>query len=297
MRRDDLVAPWATGVAPGTDGANRVLEKRWEGRGEVKPWQRRVTATFAHLETPELVPTVIELLRNQSCRPHIVIVDTGSSQQTMDELEDMRAPDVEIHYIRSHAYRHSSSPVSAACDLAMTLCTTDLMFFTHVDVFLRSRTLVERMANTTTATRPLVGYRMSDRTAHGTQDWQWMVGHTATMIHMPTAYQIGATWSVERAHSEFNIPRNPIGGQWPDTETNINLVFRKAGFTAAFIGLDTNYERFTDDNIDHCRSFPGSKLYDNDTPGSYHEGAAKWIKEALTEADARIAQWRPQQSR
>lgn len=295
MRHDNLVAPWATGVAPGTDGANRVLERRWEGRGAVKPWQRRVTATFAQLETPELVPTVIDLLRNQSLRPHIIIVDTGSSQDTIDQLEEMRAPDVEIHYVRSHAYRHSSAPVSVACDLAMALCTTDLMFFTHVDVFLCSRTFLETLADMTSRERPLVGYRMSDRTAHGTDQWKNMVGHTATMLHMPTVHRIGATWNIERCHAEFGIPRNPQGGQWPDTETGINMLFQREGIAPTFIGEDTNYERFVDGNIDHCRSFPGSKLYDNDRPGSYHEGAAEWIKVALDEAQQRIKKWQPQQ--
>lgn len=282
----ELVAPYLTGSKEST---NRILERRWEGSCAVKPWHRPVTATFAHLETPELVPYVVDLLRYQSVAPHIIIVDTGSSFDTLSKLERYRAEDVEIHYIRSHAYRHPSAPVAAACDLAMALCTSEYLFWTHVDVFLRNRTYLEQTMSMCDAHSPVVGYEMSPRQEY---DVTGFVGHTATMTHKPTLDRLGITWSLERAYNQFDVPRGAMTGGWPDTEGLLNLLLKQAGMKPALIGKDTNFERFVDDNIDHCRSFPGSKMYGGDGGGNYHEQAQDWITQALTEATARITDWK-----
>lgn len=283
--RREVVAPWLTGS---DDPRQRMTERRWEGVVEPKPWQRRVTATLAHLETPELVPVVVDLLRLQTEDPHVIVIDTGSSEATCRELEAMRTPEVEIHYIRSHAYRHPSGPVSAACDLAMSLTTSPYLFMTHVDCFLRRRDFLERLADDCSPTNPVIGYRMSDRSFLGTRDWKWMVSHTATMLHMPTIRSAGAVWAIEAAHDAYGQPRSPKPGGWPDTETAFNLALRRAEITPSFIGDETNYERHLDAEVDHCRSYPGSKLYSD----PYHRKAAAWIEVALGEARARADAWR-----
>lgn len=284
-RRDDLVAPFLTG----RDGrVERMVERRWEGHVDPKPWQREVTATLAHLETPELVPVVVDLLRLQTADPHVIIVDTGSSVETCRKLERLRSPEVEIHYIRSHAYRHPSAPVSAACDLAMTLTTSPYLFMTHVDCFLRQRDFLARLAADCGPKVPVIGYRMSDRSFLRTEDWKWMVSHTATMIHMPTVRKARASWAIEIAHDAYGYDRPATPGGWPDTETAFNLTLKAGGIKPRFIGDETNYERHLDDEVDHCRSFPGSALYSD----SYHSKAQRWIDVAVGEAKARAKEWR-----
>jgi hypothetical protein len=286
---EHLIAPYLTGSH--ADNVNRVVEKRWLGKCERKPWEYEVTATFAHLETPELVPYVIGCLRHQSVRPYIIIVDTGSSRQTLGELEKYRAEDVEIHHIRSHGYRHPSMPVSAACDLALTLTQTEYLFWTHVDCFLRNRDYLKMTRDLCDAATPVVGYEISPRDDQ-TTDWHGMVGHTATMTHKPSLDRLGVTWSVERAHHQFGVPRNSeMTGGWPDTESTLGYILRAAGIEPKLIGHDVNRQRQKDENIDHCRSFPGSKLYAADGEANYHHEAKGWIFDALTEAQERINQW------
>lgn len=283
----ELVAPYLTGKRDGA--TNRVVERRWTGSIKTKPWDRKVTATFAHLEAPELVPVVCDLLRYQSESPHIIVVDTGSSPEVCSKLEDYRAEDVEIHYIRSHAYRHPSAPVSAACDLALALCTTEYLFWTHNDVFLRDRDYLKKTMSMCGEDTPVVGYEMSPRVEY---DVGGFIGHTATMTHKPTLDRLGVTWSIERAYNQFGVPRGNMTGGWPDTEGLLNLILKEAGIKPVLIGKDTNAERFTDDRIDHCRSYGSSKLYDGDGAGSYHAKAHGWITAALAEAEERIARWK-----
>lgn len=277
----NLIAPFMTG----TDGSN-VIPDRWKGRNQIKPWQRKVTATFAHLETPELVPHVVGLLRLQTARPHIIVVDTGSTKATCDKLEENRAEDVEIHYIRSHGYRNSSAPVAVACDLAQALMLTEYTFWTHCDVFLRKRTYIEERIAQCSPKTPVVGYEMSPRDWL-TDQWRGMVSHTASVSHVPTFNRLGITWSFERAHTQFGIARS--GMSWPDTETGMNLQLRALGIPPVLIGKETNYERHVDDNLDHCRSFPGSLLYSD----THYRKARKWIDQAIVEAQERIREWEP----
>ena len=109
-----------------------------------------------------------------------------------------------------------------------------------------------------------------------TDQWQGMVSHTATLLHMPTMHRIGASWSLERAHAEFGLSRSPFSA-WPDTETCLNLVLRKAGIAPLLIGEEENYKRQVDENVDHVRSFPGSLVY----APAYHKRAQEWMAAAL----------------
>ncbi|MBV9468458.1 MAG: glycosyltransferase, partial [Abitibacteriaceae bacterium] len=260
-------------------------QPRWEGRICPKPWEYTVSAIIPHLETPEPLRTCIEILRLQTERPYIFVVDTGSSAATMTELESLRAADVEIHYIRSHAFRHSSEPVGVAQDLAFALCHSEYLFCTHADCFLRRRDYIEWLLTLCNAECPAVGYQMSPRDWL-TNDWEGMVSHTATLLHMPTMWRLGASWNFERAHTQFGVPRQAMG--WPDTETCMNMVLQAAGVKPLLIGNETNYERYVDENVDHPRSFAGSKFYG----AEYHVKAQTWMEDALREARERIAGWK-----
>src|SRR5262245_59617380 len=82
-------------------------------RGGVRrPWEYPLAAAIPHYETPETLPVLLELLRLQTVRPYILLIDTGSWWKTVRELERLRAPDCEVHYLRARAYRHTS-PTSA----------------------------------------------------------------------------------------------------------------------------------------------------------------------------------------
>lgn len=256
----------------------------WAGKIARKPWDCRITAAIPHLETVEPLSVCIDVLRQQTARPYIVVIDTGSSEHTRAELEALRAEDVEIHYLRAHAYRHASEPVAVALDVAQALCRSEFILHTHADCFLRRADFLESMISRCTPENPVLGYRMSPRD-WATDEWKWMVGHTATVLHMPTINRIGATWSMQRMHTQFGYPWKSGCGGWPDTETGFNCILREAGIAPEFIGDDRNGERQVDENIDHVRSYAGSKIYSE----KYHAKAAPWMVAALAEARARIA--------
>jgi hypothetical protein len=270
-----LVAPVGTGdCAP-----------PWAGRAAKKPWDYPITAIIPHLSTPEPLRACVELLRLQTERPYLMVIDTGSPDSVRAALEAMRADDLEVHFLRGHAYPHSSEPVAVAQDLAFALCRSEYLFCTHADCFLRRRDYLEWLLARCDSRRPAVGYQMSPRDWL-TDQWEGMVSHTATLLHMPTMRRLGVTWSMERARAM--IPARELGAGWPDTETGMNLILRAAGITPHLIGHETNFERHVDINVDHVRSFPGSQLY----APEYHRQAAEWMDAALGEAWERVVAWR-----
>lgn len=261
------------------------LRKRVEGRAARKPWQYRVTAAIPHLDTIEPLAACIEVLRAQSERPYILVVDTGSPPEVCAMLEAMRAEDLEIHFIRGHGWQHTSEPVCAALDLAQSLCHSPFLFHTHADCFLRRRDFLANVAARCSAEAPAVGYRMSSR-SWVTEEWKWMVGHTALMLHMPTIHRLGATWSMQRMFHEHGIAFTP--GGWPDTETGFNYTLRKAGLVPVFIGDDVNFKRQIDENIDHVRSYAGSKMYS----AEHFTKARGWMVDAIKKARERVNEWK-----
>lgn len=269
-------------IAPlGTSDVDRVA-----GRHPKKPWEYPLTVAIPHLDTIDALSACIDVLRAQTAQPYLMVIDTGSPPETIGKLETMRAADLEIHYIAGHAWRHSSAVVACALDLAQTLCRTPHLFHTHADCFLRRADFLENMVRVTTANTPVVGYRMSPR-EWTTDDWEWMVGHSATLLYMPSIHRAGATWSMERMNWQYGYSWESTGG-WPDTEIGFNCALRDAGIAPVFIGHDRNWERQIDDNIDHVRSYTGTRVY----AGEQIEQINAWMKEALREAHARAAIWR-----
>jgi hypothetical protein len=261
-------------------------ERPWEGAAARKPWDHQVTAAIPHLETPETLPVLLELLALQTVRPYVLLIDTGSSAATVRRLEALRRPDVEVHYLRGHGYRHSSAPVTTAMDVAFALCRTAHLFATHSDVFPRRRDLLEWLLGLCRDDQPVVGYEMSPRPE--TQGWRNVVSHTCTMLHMPTMRRIGATWSFERYWESGEAPPQQHG--FPDTEQPLNRCLRRAGIYPHLIGHDANHARYVDRNIDHVRSLSGLNLYDAD--GEAHRRCRWNLDRALEEARARLNAWR-----
>ncbi|HXS24472.1 MAG TPA: hypothetical protein VN719_09595 [Gemmatimonadales bacterium] len=281
-------------------------EKPWQGILGRKPWQYRVTAVIVHMDTPELLEAVLATLRAQTLRPYLLVVDTGSlavNRRKLEQLEQ-KHEDLEIHYLRSKGYQHSSEPITAANDLAFSLAQTEFVYSTHVDVFLRRRDFLEWLVSLCGPETPAVGYRMSSR-QWKTDLWWHCLGHSATCYHLPTWRKIGASWSLARARERLGLTLQESDWGWPDTETAPGLCFRDAGFPIRTLGEpaggpsvlaigDEINDVQEDDNLVHVRSTTSHKLYQPATSMARaerlrREVAAAWKRaEKWSELDQRL---------
>lgn len=262
------------------------LSGGWQGPFTKKPWQFLTTVMIPHLNTLEILQQVIELYRLQTERPYFLIVDTGSPRDVCDQLEALRADDLEVSYIRSGGYLNSSQPVAVAIDLAMSLCASEYLFLTHSDCFPMQRDLLSWYRASTGPNRPVVGYQMSPRSSDPRGEWKTCVSHTATMLHMPTMRRIGARWSI---YDWNGGDRSGWVQGWPDTESRFGECLRAAGIKPHFVAGEPNYKRHTDLKIDHVRSYPGSKAVGNAT---YLAKAQPWMDDAMAAARKRAEHWR-----
>lgn len=265
------------------------IDEAWKGSGKRYPWSYRVQVVIPHMDTPEPVELAVELWRSQTVRPFICIVDLGSLDCHRERIAALQSDDVEIHYLRGHGYRHPSEPCSVAQDIALARCQQEHQFCTHSDVFPRRRDLLESFIKQCNADAPVVGYEISSRDhVKGLQAdvWPGMVGHTATVLHVPTIKQQGITWDYERALLDgHGISRTNLSDF--DTEIGFNLLCRRAGITPVIVGTERNGVRTLDDNIDHIRSFGSSKQY---SP-NHHGKASKWMTDGMREAAERLQEW------
>jgi glycosyltransferase involved in cell wall biosynthesis len=276
---NDLIAP----------KSGSYQDARWEGELKIKPWEFPVQLVIPSLGSVEALKAAIPLWRMQTLRPYICIVDTGSDFETLEEIESLRADDVEIHYQRGHGYRHASEPVSVALDFASARCQQTYQFHSHCDVFPVARDLIERFVAACGEDEPVVGYEISGRNhCKGAMSllWPGMVGHTATCLHYPTIRRLGITWSLDRGYAEYDLNRAEKTDT--DTEVPFNLHLRKAGIKPLLLGHDQNYIRDKDNgDFDHCRSHKSSELY---SPG-YFETAQGWIESGIDDAQQRAKDW------
>lgn len=259
----------------------------WQGNCDVKPWEYEVTAVIPCINTPETLPICIELLRLQTVKPFIMLIDTGSIEENLEQIEELRAPDVEVHIIRLAGVRHPSDYPAMAMDMAFSLCRTEYLFATHADCFLRKRTLLREFIDLCKTKSPAVGYELSPR-AH--EDWKGMLSHTASMYHMPSMDKIGFGWSLRRLCNRYGIvdyKPDPNKPNWPDTEILGNYILRENNITPHIVGPEGNQCRTLDENIDHFRSYGAAKMY---SPG-YFPQVSEWYNSAKKEALERIKRW------
>src|SRR6516162_9240420 len=146
-----------------------TVDNPWEGNCTKKPWEYNITAVIPALNTSETLPICIELLRLQTVKPFIMIIDTGSIEEHFVKIIALKADDVEVHTISLNGVRHPSDYPAMAMDLAFTLCRTEYLFATHADCFLIKRSLLEDMVTFCKAFSPAVGYELSPR-SH--PDWK-----------------------------------------------------------------------------------------------------------------------------
>lgn len=272
-----LLAP----MRPGVRG------RAWEGPLTIKPWDYACTAVIPVLETPEPLEVCLDLLRAQTSRPYMIVIDTGSIEHR-DRIASLQAEDCEVHFLRSHGWRHPSEPVAVAQQLGMELCRTDFAFFTHSDAFLMRRTLLAEWIEKARHYKA-VGYQISPREYDG---WQTELGHTALMLHMPTMRRFGVNWNIDQFCRDLDrdLAVNVIAPNKPDTESNFNATLFRAGIRPLMLGREHNMQRNTTRDFDHPRSFCCSKLYSPD----YHAKIAIEMDEAIREARQRLRDWSTQ---
>lgn len=270
----------------------------WEGSCNRRPWQYRVTAVIPHVDRPELLAAVVETLRAQSERPYILAVDCGSTDAHRDAVLALEAEDLEVMLLRPRAWRYTSEPVTCAMDMAFARCETELLYGTHVDVFLKRPDYLEWLASQCDAQTPVVGYQMSPR--KGTEGWRTVTSHTASMYHMPTARKLGVTWSLQRAVEMLGMLPDDVGNGWPDTETAPALVYAAAGVgvrwaddsmsdgpSVLMVGTEPN-DPYEDANLVHVRSATSMGLY---WPGQAATREEMLVRE-IAASHARVAEWR-----
>jgi len=262
------------------------IPARWEGVADRKPWQHQITAVIPCFNHYHETVSVVALLRLQTVKPYIILVDTGSTPHQYASLRSLAAPDLELHAIRSNGTPHPCSLIASALDLGFSLAETPYVFTTHQDCFLVARDFLEYL-QTTIVGHDAVGYQLSPRP--GTR-WREHLGHTATLWDLNSWDRIGATWTLRRCrhllhrshHHQHHSPDPAI-----DTEASVNAAYLNAGAKIAFVGTEQNYERTLDANIDHCRSLVCSSLY---SP-PHHERAHAWATDAMRLAQRRIRDW------
>lgn len=259
----------------------------WHGRMHRKPWHYTITAAIPCLDHATETNAVIQLLRLQTCRPYIILVDTGSSARELAKLEALRDVDVELHLIRRNAMQHPCDAIASAMDLAFSLADTPYVFTTHQDCFLRARHFLQHLVDNIHGLAA-IGYRISPRKYDG---WEQHLGHTATLFSVAEWDRLGATWSLRRAAALLGIgrPANTIHAlDAIDTEAAFNTLFSQRGAKTAFVGHEQNFVRTLDDFIDHPRSLICTELY-----YPQHAATARdWTDDALRHAQDRIHLWR-----
>lgn len=272
----------------------KIEDLPWQGCCSRKPWDYTVTAVVPVIDTYESLRLCVEILRMQTERPYITVVDTGSQGENLEKILDLHAEDLEVHCIRHNGTLHPSDPVSVAMDMAQSLCRTKYMFATHSDAFLMRRDFLEwtlsMCGEEEEGLYPVVGYEMSPR-QH--DDWKGMVSHTATMYHIPTLDRIGFGWSMRRLASICGLENqeaHPDRPNWPDTEILGNMILRENDIKIKLIGKEKNFERNKDKNVDHARSISLGVLYSPE----YKKVSADWHQQAMQDAENRIEKWKTQ---
>ncbi|MFZ4596225.1 MAG: glycosyltransferase family 2 protein [Verrucomicrobiaceae bacterium] len=277
--------PWAP-VRGGIPNA-----KPWEGIHKRKPWDFACEVVIPCLEPLDTIYEVVTLWRLQTVKAHIVLIDTGSSPETLAKLEALRADDLEVHSLRLNAVRHTSDFPAIAMDLAFSLCRTDKLVATHSDVFPRRPDVLAELLGLCSIAAPAVGYQMTERNRPG---WEKVVAHSLACYYMPTMDRIGAGWSLRRACRALGAEHEQDSehlGNLLDTELCLSLLLEQNAISPVFIGTERNFEQTLDDRMRHVRTLTGSRLY---SP-AHREKAERWLVDAMEEARVNIEAWRAEQ--
>lgn len=253
------------------------------------PWEYQVTAVIPVLDTAEMLKYAVALLRHQTVKPFIQVVDTGSTPSQWKRIASLQANDLELISLRLNGYQHRSDPVAMAMDCAFATVRTPYVFATHADVFLRRRGFLADLLRLCKR-HPVVGYRLSPREHAG---WRQMVGHTATMFRMDALEALNARWSLaewyrrngyvkyDPAHTLRNVP---------DTEFNINAILKENRIKPFLVGKEGNDTQTLDRNLRHIRSTTLVRLY-TDPSSPRRIARNRWWQEAKQECKKLLRRW------
>ncbi len=269
----------------------RSISQPWRGTIEKKPWEHDVTCIIPVLEPDRSFELVLQLIRLQTVKPYILLIDTGSTPDTMRWLESLRSPDLELHTMRLNAVCHPSEPVSMALDAGVAMIRTRFAFFTHSDCFLTRQTAIEELRGLAEK-HVVAGHQISPRPYPG---WETELGHTMLMVDQDRLNELGVRWSMRDAMRRETrpsywpdyMPDAKASPNYPDTETGFNQALARLGIPGHITGTEENFQRNTDEWMDHLRSLACSKIYS----AEYQAKALKWLPDAVAEAKQRITEW------
>lgn len=259
----------------------------FEGSCLKKPWDYDVTVAIPTFNGADRLPLVVALLRLQTVKPFIVIVDTGSKPDELEKVMALKAQDIEVISCAFNGVQHPSEPVSIAMDMALASLRTRFLFCTHDDCFPMTYLLLQYFRDICQY-NPIVGHQITPRPC---DDWEGMTGHTALMLDGDYLLDHGITWSMRRTMRLFGVEGGMINTDrqsWPDTEIGLNYLFQQIGVKPCFTGTEKNWSRNRDGLIDHCRSSGGGKIYDKEY---WQNCAQQWLKDAMREGWKRVKEW------
>lgn len=252
-----------------------------------KPWDYEVAVCIPTVNAFERIKIIVDLLRLQTVKPYILLVDCGSRADQFRKLEKLRAQDLELHSLRLNGVSNSSEVVAMAMDISVAVCQSRFLFCTHDDCFLMSQVAIQYFRDLCAVTK-VCGHQLTPR-PH--DDWQGMIGHTALMLDMGFMMDNGLTWNMTRGMRRFGInnalptTKRP---NWPDTETGLNYILRDMGIQPFLTGTEANWTRNRDGFIDHCRSAGSAEIYDHKYA---KEKSRPWLEDAVKRAKKRIKTW------
>jgi len=223
--------------------------------------KEKITVAMAHYNTPELLQLSIALWSNQTVPCEIWILDTGSNKN----IDTWNSETVKVINIpQRKPVRHVSEVIANACQYAQDNCRTKYLMQTHIDVFPKSRYLLEYWMSLMSES-PVVGYGMSDRsfTESVLKDlWKDIVGHSLTMVDIPVMRDKKIEWSLQKSIDKYSVVSNSIDSpiDW-DTEVTFGLDLKLAGIVPYMVGRDKNFKLLSDRWHSHCRSYTTGKSY------------------------------------
>jgi hypothetical protein len=221
-----------------------------------------VTIVMPYKDTPEWLALSSKMWLAQEGNPLLIVIDTGSTvpgaREAVEEVG--QHPRAEVVYLNPKwPLPHPWDLISTAHDYGLSRCQTEFIMTTHTDVFPKHRGVVSYMRNLCGKDAPIVGWEMSkrgDNLKELTGPWvsDGFMGMACTIMHVPMLDRVGAGWSIRRAHNSFGTARTNVGYGWPDNETCMGNVLKRAGVKFTFLGRETNFVNQETDHWLHARS-------------------------------------------
>lgn len=221
--------------------------------------KEKVTVAMSHFNTPELLQLSIALWSNQSVPCEIWILDTGSDKK----IDKWASENVKIiNMPQRKPMRHISEVIADSCQYAQDNCKTKYLMQTHVDVFPKSKYLLEYWVSLMEKSS-VVGYGMSNRDFVDSMLknlWQSIVGHSLTMVDTSVMRKEKIEWSMQKSIDTYGVLSGVINNptSW-DTEVTFGLDLQRADIVPYMVGRDKNFRLLSDKWHSHCRSYTTGK--------------------------------------